>query len=295
MGYPIDPALASLSASSFPGTPECPGTHYNFNNPDYFRTPKVLESPNCYKLMHIDKWEEMGQTILYFWKVDSIALSAYNGEYFQQHEGTAMGNSLSPFIANLFMSKFETEVKDKFEYFPSLVQEGKSSKPEFPFQGKTAYRRRPPLFCEFRLDSLTPPDMQHLFYFAFFCIQLIVEEPNSGMKPLLKRKCMSGINCFQRDEKGWKMNHMIVVLAPPSRNRTSVQKVSARWVPRLLTPNQKSVRFEVCQRLLPRYEDEREGLLNHIATCDKTWVHHYTPESKQASMEWLTKKEKEPQ
>ncbi|KAJ8944156.1 hypothetical protein NQ318_013396 [Aromia moschata] len=28
-----------------------------------------------------------------------------------------MGNSLSPFIANLFMSKFETEVKDKFEYF----------------------------------------------------------------------------------------------------------------------------------------------------------------------------------
>ncbi|KAJ8960542.1 hypothetical protein NQ318_013830 [Aromia moschata] len=44
----------------------------------------------------------------------------YNGEYFQQHEGTAMGNSLSPFIANLFMSKFETEVKDKFEYFPRV-------------------------------------------------------------------------------------------------------------------------------------------------------------------------------
>ncbi|KAJ8932560.1 hypothetical protein NQ318_011202 [Aromia moschata] len=44
----------------------------------------------------------------------------YNGEYFQQHEGTAMGNSLSPFIANPFMSKFETEVKDKFEYFPRV-------------------------------------------------------------------------------------------------------------------------------------------------------------------------------
>ncbi|KAJ8940133.1 hypothetical protein NQ318_000654 [Aromia moschata] len=44
----------------------------------------------------------------------------YNGEYFQQHEGMAMSNSLSPFIANLFMSKFETEVKDKFEYFPRV-------------------------------------------------------------------------------------------------------------------------------------------------------------------------------
>ncbi|KAJ8960283.1 hypothetical protein NQ318_004008 [Aromia moschata] len=45
----------------------------------------------------------------------------YNGEYFQQHEETAMGNSLSPFIANLFMSKFETEVKDKFEYFYYII------------------------------------------------------------------------------------------------------------------------------------------------------------------------------
>ncbi|KAJ8959202.1 hypothetical protein NQ318_022464, partial [Aromia moschata] len=48
---------------------------------------------------------------------NSFPFGPYNGEYFQQHEGTAMGNSLSPFIANLFMSKFETEVKDKFEYF----------------------------------------------------------------------------------------------------------------------------------------------------------------------------------
>ncbi|KAJ8960163.1 hypothetical protein NQ318_003884, partial [Aromia moschata] len=39
----------------------------------------------------------------------------YNGEYFQQHEGTAMGNSLSPYLVNLFM-----KVKDKFEYFPRV-------------------------------------------------------------------------------------------------------------------------------------------------------------------------------
>ncbi|KAJ8938833.1 hypothetical protein NQ318_000828, partial [Aromia moschata] len=44
-----------------------------------------------------------------------------NGEYFQQHGGTAMGNSLTPCIANLFMSKFETEAKDKFEYFPRIL------------------------------------------------------------------------------------------------------------------------------------------------------------------------------
>ncbi|KAJ8940190.1 hypothetical protein NQ318_010690 [Aromia moschata] len=39
----------------------------------------------------------------------------YNGEYFQQHEGTTMSNFLSPSIANLFMSKFETQARDKFD------------------------------------------------------------------------------------------------------------------------------------------------------------------------------------
>ncbi|KAJ8946038.1 hypothetical protein NQ318_023287 [Aromia moschata] len=44
----------------------------------------------------------------------------YNGEYFQQHQERTAVNTLSPFIANIFMSKFETEVKDKFEYFPRV-------------------------------------------------------------------------------------------------------------------------------------------------------------------------------
>ncbi|KAJ8963809.1 hypothetical protein NQ317_000591 [Molorchus minor] len=44
----------------------------------------------------------------------------FNNSFFEQHEGTAMGNSLSPFIANLFMSRFETDVKEEFEYFPRI-------------------------------------------------------------------------------------------------------------------------------------------------------------------------------
>ncbi|KAJ8963382.1 hypothetical protein NQ318_018859 [Aromia moschata] len=54
------------------------------------------------------------------WFFQGFVREAYNGENFQQHEGTTMGNSLSPFTANLFMSKFETEAKDKFEYFPRV-------------------------------------------------------------------------------------------------------------------------------------------------------------------------------
>ena len=31
-----------------------------------------------------------------------------------------MGNPLSPFIAGLFMSRFDTEIKEEFQYFPRI-------------------------------------------------------------------------------------------------------------------------------------------------------------------------------
>ncbi|XP_057658478.1 histone-lysine N-methyltransferase SETMAR-like [Diorhabda carinulata] len=72
------------------------------------------------------------------------------------------------------------------------------------------------------------------------------------------------------------------------------RKVCARWVPRLLTVDQKLNRFQVCKRLLARFREEGDPFLSHIVTCDETWVHHYTPESKQASMEWRKKGETGP-
>jgi len=69
------------------------------------------------------------------------------------------------------------------------------------------------------------------------------------------------------------------------------RKVSARWVPRLFTEDHKQQRLKVCKRLLARYEAEGEAFLHRIVTCDETWVHHYTLESKQASMEWRKKGE----
>lgn len=66
-------------------------------------------------------------------------------------------------------------------------------------------------------------------------------------------------------------------------------KVSARWVPRILTTEQREKRVDVCQQLLQRYEEEGETFLESILTCDETWVHYSTPESKRASMQWKRK------
>ena len=63
-------------------------------------------------------------------------------------------------------------------------------------------------------------------------------------------------------------------------------KVCARWVPRMLTQENKENRLSVSRDLLNQYEDERDSFLDRIVTGDETWCHHYEPESKRQSMEW---------
>ena len=62
-------------------------------------------------------------------------------------------------------------------------------------------------------------------------------------------------------------------------------KVCARWVPRQLTEAHKQFRLEACSELL-EYCHSDKTFLQRIVTGDETWVHHFEPESKRASMEW---------
>ena len=63
-------------------------------------------------------------------------------------------------------------------------------------------------------------------------------------------------------------------------------KVSARWVPRQLTPELRERRVDACEELLRRYEREGDGFLARIVTGDENWVHFHQPETKRASKEW---------
>lgn len=64
-----------------------------------------------------------------------------------------------------------------------------------------------------------------------------------------------------------------------------MSKVSARWVPRQLTDDQKRARLDISRYLLSRYDDEPD-FIDRIVTQDETWVHHFDPESKKQSMQW---------
>ena len=64
------------------------------------------------------------------------------------------------------------------------------------------------------------------------------------------------------------------------------RKVSARWVPRQLSAFDRHRRVEGCTDLKERFDREGKDFLDRIITCDETWVHHFTPESKRASKLW---------
>lgn len=64
-----------------------------------------------------------------------------------------------------------------------------------------------------------------------------------------------------------------------------LNKVSARWVPRMLSPSQKMERVRVSTTLLERLNEDPH-FMDRLVTQDETWVPHFDPETKAESMQW---------
>ena len=67
----------------------------------------------------------------------------------------------------------------------------------------------------------------------------------------------------------------------------SLKKYSARWVPRMLTGDQKLYRVEASELILEIMRHDLDLFLSRYVTVDETWIRHFDPESKQQSMQWL--------
>lgn len=65
-----------------------------------------------------------------------------------------------------------------------------------------------------------------------------------------------------------------------------MNKLCARWVPRLLTIQQKRIRVTTSQANLAMLKRNPGEFMRRIVTMDETWIHHYTPESSQQSKQW---------
>lgn len=77
-------------------------------------------------------------------------------------------------------------------------------------------------------------------------------------------------------------------------NELHMKKLCARWVPRLLTPEQMRVRMRTSADNLQVFERNPTDFIRRFVTMDETWIHHYIPETKQQSRQWVGRGEPTP-
>jgi len=66
----------------------------------------------------------------------------------------------------------------------------------------------------------------------------------------------------------------------------NMKKLCARWVLCLLTADQKCTRMKISEQCLEHFNKNKTDFVHRFITMDETWIHHYTPESKQQSKRW---------
>ncbi|KAF2351947.1 Transposase type 1 [Trinorchestia longiramus] len=66
-----------------------------------------------------------------------------------------------------------------------------------------------------------------------------------------------------------------------------LSKLSARWVPRLLRPDQQESRADLSMEILNKWDENPELFLQQIVTGDETWLYQYDPVDKTQSKQWL--------
>ena len=78
------------------------------------------------------------------------------------------------------------------------------------------------------------------------------------------------------------------------KKHLKVRKISARWVPHLLTDEQKRQRVRVVKKLLQMFPKYDKKQFANVVTGDETWVHYFEPVRKVSNKIWATKHSKRP-
>ena len=67
-----------------------------------------------------------------------------------------------------------------------------------------------------------------------------------------------------------------------------MRKLSARWVPRLLTPDNKRNRETTSEQCLTLFKRNPKECLRRFVTIDETCMHWYTSETKEQTKQWTS-------
>ena len=78
------------------------------------------------------------------------------------------------------------------------------------------------------------------------------------------------------------------------KTRLDRRKVCARWVPHLLTEEQKTQRLKCARELLKTYKGCNSRVISNLLTGDETWVHMLEPQKRAYNKQWKRKDKKGP-
>ena len=78
------------------------------------------------------------------------------------------------------------------------------------------------------------------------------------------------------------------------RGDLKMRRISARWIPHLLTKEQKNARVRIAKQLLKQFPKYNNRSFANIFTEDETWVHFYDPKRKIQNKIWAAKGGKGP-
>ena len=70
--------------------------------------------------------------------------------------------------------------------------------------------------------------------------------------------------------------------------RLGLRKICARWVPHLLTDEQKQSRVRLASQVIEKYDKCDPRRLEEIVTGDKTWIYHFQPDFKAKNKVWVS-------
>ena len=73
------------------------------------------------------------------------------------------------------------------------------------------------------------------------------------------------------------------------KKRSDLRKVCARWVPHLLTEEQKTQRLKCARELLNTYKGCNSRVISNLLTGDETWVHMFQPQRRADNKQWKRK------
>ena len=76
--------------------------------------------------------------------------------------------------------------------------------------------------------------------------------------------------------------------------QTILKKVCARWVPHLLTEEQKTQCLKCARELLKTYKGCNSRVISNLLTGDETWVHMFEPQRRADNKQWKRKDKKCP-